>query len=235
MKLVSKTMLGLFLLSLIACEPAEDATTAHGDAFITVTSAGQDTLYGLSLYAYANKNFQSVTASPSEVTDVSYTLGKRFYQNTFSYETPEENYGTLAPQIGEYNFAALMQNGDNIAFSDVLTEDVIYPAEVTKLEYNETDKRIDIEWVKNTDADLYVVFLLNENDEYAFASANIKNDATSYSVRASTSGWATGMSPTTGDKYTVRLEAFLYESSKTDLNLQCKSVYKQEITWGSSN
>ncbi|MGQ8338048.1 hypothetical protein ACUNWD_15965 [Sunxiuqinia sp. A32] len=232
MKTVSQIVLGLFLISLISCESSEQATTAFGDAFIITKSTEQDTLYGLALHAFSNKNFQSVSASPAESVDVSYDLSMKVYQNNFYYETSSANFGTESPQTGEYNFAGVVEGNEDIAFLDNLTDDIIYPPVYVTLEYNTTEEQIDIEWEEDTDVDIYVFSMTDENDQTVFISNGISGEATEFKIDKDTYGWASGVTPEAGTTYTILFEAYLYEATKTDMNLQCKSMITREVTWG---
>ncbi len=234
MKTISKLLLSIFIITLISCESDEQATSAIGDAFILVKANEQDTIYGLALHAFTNKNFTTVSASLVENIDVSYDLAA--FQGRYSdffYETNNDNYGTELPQTGSYNFAATVAAEENISFSDNLTDDIIYPPSITACVFDDTDSEIDIEWEDDDDVDVYSVKVYSNQGTLVFASTGLNPDNDTYSIGLSTNGWVNNYSPNDDEIYTVEVNAFLYEAVVAEMNLQCHSTNKHEVTWGS--
>ena len=234
MKAITKFILGIFIISLIACENDEPATVAYGDAYITVKVVEQDTVYGLFLHAYSNKNFIKVSVSPDEDTDITYELSSASaFKNEFYYETDEDKYQQSIPQTGNYTFSATIEGNEPISFSDKLTDDTIDPPAIVECIYDETDKRIELEWEKDNDADIYNIRIYDEDDKMVFSSAGFEHKDERINITSSTQGWLNSYTPSDGKTYTVELNAYLFESVRVNMDIQCKSSSTHDIVWGS--
>ncbi len=233
MKTITNLILGIFIITLISCESDEAATSAVGDAFIIAKKTEQDTIYGLSLHAVSNKNFTTVSASPKDVIDVAYELSAfNGLQYNFLYETEENNFGTSLPQTGVYEFSANMENGENIKFTDNLTDDIIYPPLITDCQYDDTNENIEIEWEEDDDVDVYNVKIYKTDGTAVFIGSGINPENDNYSLDVTTTGWLNNYTPNNGESYTVELNAYMYEAIKADMNLQCISMSTHTVTWG---
>lgn len=233
MKTISKLLLSIFIITLISCDSDEQATSAAGDVYMISKATETDTIYGLSLNAVSNKNFTSVSASPVDDIDVSYQLSVyqgRYYN--FVYETNETNFGTTIPQTGTYTFSATIENGENLTFSDDLSDDIIYPPSIIECQFDDTNENIEIEWEDDEDVDVYNVKVYTDSGTLVFAGPGINPDTDNYSFDASTGGWLNNYSPIDNDVYTVEVNAYLYETVIADMNFQCISMNTHDVTWG---
>ena len=234
MKILGKLMLGIVILSMIACESDELITTASGDAYIRVKSTEQDTVFGLTLRAISNKNFKSVSVAPHEVIDIAYELSSnQGYKYDFFYETEEGSYGTELPQTGRYTFSAFLENDEQISFSDDLTDDIVYPATIVECAYDEVDEEFDIEWEQDEHVDVYAILIYNDQEELVYARGGINPQNTSINIEATTNGWLNNYTPLEGTEYRIQIEAYLLEAVKANTNIQCVSTISHTATWGS--
>lgn len=223
-------LLIFLLIGLFSCNDEEIIASANGDAFITVKIEENDTLYGLALHGFGNKYFSSVTSANEDNT--LYTLDSyngSFYE--YFYETDDESLSESIPKIGEYNFAFTFEKGETDSDIDELTEDCIYPTTITTCEYDSTEEEISLEWDTISDADFIVIYLNDENGNTTFISNSIDGSTTSYSISADTEYWG-DFTPVDGEKYTVTIYIYLYETDEEDLNIQCRAENTSTVIWG---
>ncbi len=230
-----KRRLNLAIAALIisifaSCESEDIIPVARGDAFIVTKIIDTDTLYALSLHANANAPMASVTATSEDEDDGIYTLSP---DNTntydFFYEPEEEDFSTDIPTIGEYNFIANFQTDDADLSTDILTDDVIYPAKVTTVSF--VSSMLNIEWENDDSIDTYIIALYNEDGNIIFASSPMSGQSHDYQIYADLYGWANNIAPTAGSTYKLQVNTYQYEAGKVGINLQARSIYEKSIIW----
>ena len=232
MKSVTKFILGILAIGLIACENDEPATQALGDSFIVAKTVDQETVYGIVHHAYTNKSFTKVSATSTEDANATYELtSSGATSNEFFYETEADDYTSTIPQTGTYTFNATIIGNEAVAFSDNLTDKLIAPPTIEECIYDDTDNRIELEWTEDTEVDIYNLRIYDDADKMVFSSAGFDDDDQRVNITTSTSGWLSNFTPTDDKTYTVELNAYKYEAVKSDMNLQCKSTSKHNIVW----
>ena len=231
LKILGFTGLLIFLLSeLFSCNDEELIGYGQGDAFITIKVEQNDTLYGLALHSFGNKNFGSVTSTDEDNT--LYTLDS-YNGSSYEYfhETDDEFLSESIPKIGEYTFAYTFKNGETDSDIDNLTENCIYPTTITTCEYDTTEEEINLEWNINGDADFIVICLNDKNGNTTFISNSINGSTTSYSISSDTEYWG-DYTPVDGEEYTVTIYMYLYETNEEDINIQCRAENTSTVIWG---
>jgi len=231
LKTLGYTGLLIFLLiGLSSCNDEEIIASASGDVFITVKVEENDTLYGLAMHGFGNKNLSSITSIDENNT--LYTLDS-YYGSSYEYfyETDDESLSESIPGIGDYTFAFTFENGETDSDIDELTEDCIYPTTITTCEYDSTEEEISLEWDTNSDADFIVIYLNDENGDTTFISNSIDGSTTSYSISSDTEYWG-DYTPVEGEEYTVTIYTYLYETDEEDLNIQCRAENTSTVIWG---
>jgi len=228
--LIFTGLLIFLLVGLFSCSDEEIIASADGDAFITVKVEQNDTLYGLALHGFGNKDFGYVTSTDEDNT--LYTLDPyNGYSYDYFYETDDEFLSESISKIGEYTFAFSFETGETDSDIDILTKDCIYPTTITTCEYDTTEEEINLEWEINGDADFIVIYLNNENGDTTFISNSIDGSTTSYSISSDTEYWG-NYTPVNGEKYTVTIYMYLYETDEEDLNIQCRAENTSTVIWG---
>ena len=219
-----------------SCADDDFVADASGDAFIISKIQGQGeeavTVYGLALHAFGNKDFSKVTAtSPANVATNLASYNGSAYE--YYHETDEDEFTPAPPAQGNYNFSFKFTTAEEDTDVDVLTDDVLVPATITKCEYDATDSRIEVEWEKVEDADYMVVYLEDQVGNMVYISSSLSGTKVSYEISESTIHWYD--TPDNGVTYTLIIGAFMYESVAADLNIQAKSVATATVVWGGAN
>ncbi len=225
-------VLGLALLAgLSSCDDEVIVANGQGDAFIISRVEGQDTVFGLALHGFGNKDFKSVSAVDGENT--SYKLSSyNGYTYDYYYETAENDFTKDLPYLGNYNFSFTFTTAETDDDTDVLSDDVIYPANITKCEYNTDDEQIELGWDEMSDADFIVIYLEDAEGNTVFVSKSLSGSKTSYNISDSTDSWG-NYTPESGSTYKVLICAYMYEAdNQEDLNIQSKSIATSTVVWG---
>lgn len=235
MKKIIPIAVTVLMVGLLACEPEEVAFDPAADVFVitkTVETENEvDTVYGLALHAFANKPMQSVdvTGDDDETYDLESFEG---YPYDFYYQTPDNQFASEMPSGGSYSFDIVAQSGETSMLSDNLSDDVIYPTDTIKYEFDDTQDKMKLTWTEIEDADYLIVKIFEEDDDQVFQSSSLLGDKEEYTISASGSGWASGFQPADGTTYIVQIDAFKYESGQSGVNLQAKSISVDPVIWG---
>ncbi len=235
-KMITGGLLLLFLVGLWACASEELVADADGDALIVSKITGQganaDTIYGLALHAFGNKDFSRVevtTPGGEKILLSPYNS----YAYDFYYED-EAGFGQDLPVAGAYSFACTYRSGETSEVVDELSNAVIYPVHVTQSEYNATNKQIELKWDQLENADYFVIYMQKTDGDVVFVSQSFDGEATGFNISPDLSNgkWLNGYTPTTGTVYSFIINAYRYEGVRADLNLQAKSIATTTAAWG---
>lgn len=234
MKSLKLLVFALIAILAASCNKTEQATGA-GDVILVAKKLGGNTVYGLSFYAYTFSSFQTVTVANASDATESYTLkANQGYKTNFYYELPDANYTTTKPEATTYNFSATFTNGATDEFQDVLSDEYLAVPTFESCAYNTTTDVLDVKWNLLSNADTYVVMIL-DGTNVVFSSTELQGTTKTYSISADGTGWASEFTPVDGKSYTVRILAFLYEPSGDAYNVQATSVADTTAVWGVSN
>lgn len=235
MKRLNLILLVVVVVFMTSCLKTEDQASGTGDAVVVTKKIGDNTVYGISLYAYTFSTFKSVTVASSADASKTYTLGaNQGYKSSFYYETPDAAFSPQPPSASTYNFSAIFDNGSSANFQDVLSDKVLPVPTVEKMEYDAVKNSLKVTWTKITNADSYAINIL-DGQKIIFTSSELSPSLTSYTISAAGSGWASSSPPVSGKNYTVKLFAFLYESGANAYNVQASSFTVVPMTWGNSS
>jgi len=189
-------------------------------------------VYGLALHAFGNKSFSAVTAKAPDNT--SFTLKSyNGYTYDYYYETEEDEFVATLPDEGNYTFACSFTTGESVTAADELSDDVLYPVNITKAVYDDTDSRIELEWTsEEDDVDYYVIFMENDDDDIVYVSQALAGTVDDFNISSSTYTWVNGETPENGMTYKVSINAYMYETAAgADLNIQAKSIATASVVW----
>lgn len=232
LKLLFNIVILFFLVSCLA----EENPNGYGDAFIVAEMVGQDTLKGLSLHAFANTDFSSVTVNQSGNMAKTYVLSPYMgYRQDFMWNTPVSQLSRNLPATGDYVFNATFKDGQSQILYDKLATDYLLPPEMKVCEYILSSDKINVEWSAVPKANVYNIKLINLNDSVLFVSEVFNSGLTKFSFGKNTPGWQSATVPLTGQNVNIEIAAYLLESVSSLNQLQAVSKTHKTITWGIAN
>lgn len=225
-------VLFVLALSILSCNKKDDVATGVGDAVVIVKKSGNNTVYGVSLFAYTFSAFQSVKVVSTAAPDKTFTLkANQGYTSNFYLEAADNDFSTTKPAATTYKFSAIFENGATDEFQNELSDKVVAPTILDTCQYKPTRHLLRVVWKDVTDADSYSISIY-DGSTLVFASLEIANTIRAYSIVSYGSGWASGFTPQNGKTYTVKVYAYLYEPSKSSYNVQAVSVTESQVVWG---
>lgn len=231
-KLFASLFVAAGLATFTSCESEEILPTANVDTFVVARESGETTVYGLAMYAYANTDMTSVVADgPNSET---YNL-KAYSSYLFEYywETELEDYTESVPMPGSFTFDIVFKGGETQTSTETLTSTVLAPPSFTTCEWDDTYNRINVAWDETSGTDYSVIVLRDSDGDTVWLSSSI-NSGTDSGYINSSSGWLNGMSPVSGQTYTVELSSFILEDSSSSY-IQAKAITSQTLVWGGDN
>lgn len=237
-KLVFATFLALGIATFNACidDPEPAALTVTTDVFIQKTVLNGVEKYGLSFWAFGNKELDSVTvAGPGDET---WTLAQDENNSFVFIHFPELNqYTDSMPASGNYTFrVASTQNGE----APVTSVDKLENMELEAVTIDSTqfiNAKLKTIWTVVEDADAYVVRMYDEAENLIFIGSGVAGNKTNYSFGTSDLGWTNPANKAeNGETYRLEVLAILYEPTSTqanqEYNIQFISVASKQIVWG---
>lgn len=215
-----------------SCNKNDDSITAACDVYVVTQMSGQDTLYGLSMHAYAFYAMSSVVVNPTNDLTTTYHLqAYSGFPTDFYYDTPENELSTEKPVTGNYHFKATFENGNIDEEDDILYSDILYPPVITECTYDTSGSKAVLEWDPVTGADAYVIKVYH-GDDLVFLSDLIDPDYTNVSFNASSVYWGDDYEPTSGTNLLIRVSAFKYEPNGDSYNVQASTSSDHDLVWG---
>jgi len=228
-KIIVAVIAGMAFLT--ACNK-DDEKIATCDAYIVSQISGQDTLFGLSLHAYAYSSFSSVTVVPENASEIAYHLqSSEGYDYNYYYDTPDEDLSEEVPVSGNYHFSVVYGNKDTYETDDYVSGDILYPATITQCAYDKSSSQAVIEWNAVEDADKYVVKLYKGDNLVFLNSDEDETSSRKIEISATDSGWD-DYKPGSGDSFVVKIYAFMYEPNGDNNNIQAASFAESSLSWG---
>ena len=232
-RIKSLVIILLIIVSATSClDMKENEETVYGDAFIRATQLTETTVgYNLELFAYSMSEMSQVETYHDQ-SSLNITLQSVSDNYTFAYQPSETVYSEELPVSGIYFFDATFANGAFYHGSDFLMTTHIDPPKIKKIEWNNEDKNVTIEWVKDEKAHLYRVTLLDENGKIAFESDLLENTISDLWISQFTQGWYTNRKPASTTTYTVLVSSYLFEPVVSTFDIQCIATNGlQKFVW----
>ena len=223
----------LFVVFSSSCNKEPEDPTVEGDAVVISKRSGTNVVYGVAFYANSSSSLKTVSvvssANPSGTISLS-AVGDNTY--SFRKEPSESEFSATKPTAATYTFNAVFNGGGTSESQDVLTTDALAPVAFEKCLYNTTNLYAELKWTALTNANSYVVQLLNASGTVIFNTGEVSNTTTGGTLSSSAVGWSSGY-PQNGDVYTVRIYALEYEDATgASYQMQATSISDSTITWG---
>ncbi|MDA3928890.1 MAG: hypothetical protein PF541_08005 [Prolixibacteraceae bacterium] len=199
---------------------------AYGDAFIkSVQLTDSNVAYNLELFTYSWSEMEQVEAyrTGNNNTFILDTFDSKY---TFKLQTNETSIFEELPESGEYFFDVTFTDGEYSQVADFLTTNYIDPPKISKLEWNESDEKLIVEWEKIDNANLYSVMLLDENKSIVYETELLDASYSSKWITKNTYGWNNSTIPIENKNYTVAVSAYLFEPVVSTFDIQCIAINK---------
>jgi hypothetical protein len=230
-----KKLFTLLLIGALAtsCNKNNEPATGTGDAIIVIKKSGDNTVYGISLYAYTFGAFKKVTAVSSANPSKTYTLGaNQGYKSNFYYLSPDAEFSTTLPVAATIDFSAVFENGETNSFQDELSNKVLTVPVIDKLEFDSSKTSMTVSWTSVPNADSYAINVL-DGETVVYVSPELAKTVKTFPV-TTTGAWSANNPPVNGKLYTVKVYAFLYENGINAYNVQAAAVGVKTVNWGTT-
>lgn len=231
-KIRQVALLFLVLAGVTSCDKndSESAFEVKGDVMIIKRMIDDEVQYARSYYAYGNRSMSeaSVTLPEGGTLDlVPFDGAKRSYIK----EPVVADFSTDQPEDGDFDFSVINEDieynvTDELTFTDLPIDTI------TSATYN--NETITVNWAKSTDADNYIVRLVDENLDPLFTGTLLNNTQGTFQISVGAGNW-TG-NPVTGHTYFVEVQSLSFDADATNndfyYNINEISVASKSIVWG---
>jgi hypothetical protein len=234
MKNLKTLILILSIAFLSSCNKNDGDSTVVGDAIVVAKKSGVNTVYAVAYYAYAYSPLKSVTVQSMLDPSIEVALSSNgTYTTNFLREPEEADFTTTKPSADTYTFSAVFESGNTYETQDVISSIILAPPTIEKCSYNTTKSYAELSWSALTNADSYMISILDSSGAIVFRSSELSNTVTSGYLASSASGWSSGY-PVSGETYTARIYAYNYEDSNNpnSYHIQATSYSEASLVWG---
>ena len=228
--------LGLMLGSLALVSCMKDSTTtlqAVGDIIIQDTKTDAGVKYGLVVYVTANFEIASGTVTTPGTGGKVYQLTPTANKYQCIYYPQAADYTTNMPVSGNYQIQVTAASGETLYGDDVVGAEKLDPIVIKTTEMSQS--MLKITWDAVANADAYIVRLYNaDKTQILFTTDYLTTDVKSYNLSASSSGWASGVSPIAETNYVIELVGVRVESgvsTNKGSNLQFLTTDSKTVKW----
>jgi len=218
-------------VSFISCNNNDTTPEGYGDVYVVskIKTTGETSNVAYGLFIQASGLYGTLSSVTVTNGTKSYTLQEDSNTGFFYYES---DYSTSLPTKGTYTFNYLFSSGEINTSSNVLTENVLEPANITNCAFSNNE--INLKWDAVEDADAIYVQLKKADGTLIFSSVTnsyLLGTATSYDISTSTGTWASDYDMVNGTTYTVEVIALMADQSNS---VQAMSIASQTVVWGSA-
>ena len=216
-------------------EEEEKALELDVDAYIVKRKVDDETKYANAYFAYGTKGIESATVTPPAGAGGSVELAASASSiSVFFREPVMEDFTPMSPAQGNYVFDVESREGEVLQQSDMLEGEKLEIPEITEVTYQSNIETMTVEWGSETNADGFVVKLLDQNNNVVFISYTLIASAEEYDINQISGNWD-GIAYL-GEDYTLQVQAFAVESTATEdnglYNINEVAIAERTVTWG---
>ena len=220
----------------VSCNDYEEELDVITDVYVINKMFENEVKSAAAYFAYGNKELMSVSVvfpnSAGNVALESYP-GSIY---TMAKEPKDADYKTTAPVNGNYSFTIQSANGETQQVPDLLSYEGLDIPEITKNKFSGTPLILELEWSDVTDADGYVVKMLDTDGKLVFNGYSVGGDVNKYTVTGTSNSGFWSTPAVNGESYVLQLNAFSYDAeaniSNYVYNLSEISLAETQIVWG---
>lgn len=231
-------------IALILCTPfimvscfnndTETEPEIFNDAYLIKKMVGTEAQYAVAFYAYGNLVLSSGTVTEVGGSGTQINLGMHPSSVfTLSKIPAASDYKPYPPANTEYKFKITTSTGATIESTDKLTVQNLATPTITKIEFSENKKLVNVVWTAVPKADGYVVKVADKDGVYIFSSEGFAAGVTNCTLNLLTGNWTKTMD--LDETYTIQVHAFMYETNTDDLyniyNVEEISIDDKPIFW----
>lgn len=222
--------------TVVSCNDNEEKLDVITDVYVINKMFDNEVKSAATYFAYGNKELMSVSvALPNSAGNVAlesypgsiYTMAK---------EPKDSDYKTTAPVNGNYSFSVQSADGETLQVPDILSYEGLDIPEFTKTTFSGTPFILELEWSDVTDADGYVVKMLDTDGKLVFNGYSVGGDVNKYTVTGTSNSGFWNTPAVNGESYVLQLNAFSYDAeaniSNYVYNLSEISLAEIQIEWG---
>ena len=230
------TLVLLAGFTFVSCNDYEEELDVITDVYVINKMFDNEVKSATAYFAYGNKELMSVSvAFPNSAGNVALE-GYPGSIYTMAKEPKDADYKTTAPVNGNYSFTIQSADGETQQVPDLLSYEGLDIPEFTKTTFSGTPLILDLEWSDVTDADGYVVKMLDTDGKLVFNGYSVGGDVNKYTVTGMSSSGFWGTPAVNGESYVLQLNAFSYDAeaniSNYVYNLSEISLVETQIVWG---
>jgi len=235
-KITNFVLIVITSVALVSCfgDDTEPQFEVFTDAYVLKKKMGDEEVYARAFYAYANQLIKSASATEIGGAGEKITLTqdpRSVY--TFSKIPQESDYAPYPPAASDYLFQVTSEGGITKESQDFLSFDDIGIPEITKVEFAEIDKYLDVAWTEVAGADGYLLKILNDEGTEIINGYGFSTDILEYRLNIVLENWFE--TPEQGKTYIVEVHAYAYEPQTEPgyeaYNVQEVSVSESNIIW----
>lgn len=225
----------LMVAGLFSCNDDDntEAFNVIGDVFITKRMINDEVSYANSYYAYGNQPMSEAKVTTPDDDEIVLSAANTL-ENTWAKQAVLGDFTTTIPTQGSYNFYVLNEDVPHETTDELTYNNIDFPT-ITSADV--VDGVLSVEWEESTDAEGFILRLVNDSGDIIFGSAFISSNATQIQIDYPNTGsgtWAEGY-PNDSDIYTLELQAFTFDNDASDLDyiyhIEEIAISEEEIIW----
>lgn len=221
---------------LVSCfnNDSETELEVYTDAFLIKKMVGTEPMYAVAFYAYGNQTMSSGTVTEVGGSGALVNLGNNPSTIfTLSKIPVESDYKPYPPANTEYKFKVIASSGAIDESTDKLIVKNLSTPTITKTEFGENKKLVNVAWTAVPNIDGYVVKVADKTGSFIYSTESLKSSVTSFTVNMMAGNWSKTI--VSGETYSIQVHAFVYEADADDFynvyNVEEISIAEKTLPW----
>lgn len=234
LKKIGILLLAPFILASCINNDSETNLQVYTDAFLIKKMVGTEPMYAVAFYAYGNQTMSSGTVTEVGGSGVPVNLGNNPSTIfTLSKIPVESDYKPYPPANTEYKFKVIASSGAIDESTDKLTVKNLATPTITKTEFGENKKLVNVAWTTVPNVDGYVVKVADKTGAFIYSTEGLKSSVTSFTINVMAGNWSKTI--VSGETYSIQVHAFVYEADADDFynvyNVEEISIAEKSVPW----
>ena len=232
--IVSTLAISIIFVSCLSDDDLEDSLEVYTDAYVIKKKIGNQPGYAPIFFAYANQLLRAVSVTEMGGSGQRFNLTQDPTSITTMSRRPQaSDFKAYPPAASDYQFQITAESGVNVEKHDFLDYDDIPIPEITKAEFSENNKMLEILWSDVSNADGFLVKIVDSEGYEISTSNGLDSGTNSYTINIVLEDWYTA--PESGQSYSIQVHAFAYEAEYDTgyevYNIQEVSIAEESLEW----